>query len=96
MTGDLVICCASQTAFVNMPLLRLQSSEGKFTNVSRNRACTQVLLQAWKLHVYRSGTFGAFWAGRKEDLQAPPLDIARIGCPVDSSYDLSYDVITQA
>ena len=30
-------------------------------NVSRSRARTQVLLQARKLHVYGSGTFGAFW-----------------------------------
>ena len=34
---------------------------GEIHNVSRNRARTQVLLQARKLHVYGSGTFGAFW-----------------------------------
>ena len=33
---------------------------GKFHNVSRNRARTQVLLQAQNLHAYGSGTFGAF------------------------------------
>ena len=41
---------------VNIPLLRLQE-----IYVSRNRARTQVLLQAQKLHAYGSGTFGAFW-----------------------------------
>ena len=41
--------------------LRSQSSEGKFS-VSRNRARTQVLLQAQKLHVNGSGTLGAFWS----------------------------------
>ena len=34
---------------------------GEIQSVSRNRARTQVLLQAWKLRVYGSGTFGAFW-----------------------------------
>ena len=34
---------------------------GETHNVSRNRARTRVLLQARKLHVYGSGTFGAFW-----------------------------------
>ena len=34
---------------------------GEIHNVSRNRARAQVLLQARKLHVYGSGTFGAFW-----------------------------------
>ena len=34
---------------------------GKIHNISRNRDRTQVLLQARKLHVYGSGTFGAFW-----------------------------------
>ena len=34
---------------------------GKIHNVSRNRARTQVPLQARKLHVYGRGTFGAFW-----------------------------------
>ena len=34
---------------------------GKIHNVSRTRARTQVLLQARKLRVYLSGTFGAFW-----------------------------------
>ena len=37
---------------------------GETHNVSRNRARTKVLLQARKLHVYRSGAFGAFWTGR--------------------------------
>ena len=45
----------------NTPLLRLQSSEGKFTMSREYRARTQALLQARKLHVYRSGTSGAFW-----------------------------------
>ena len=36
---------------------------GEIHNVSRNRARTRVLLQARKLHVYGSGTFGAFWDG---------------------------------
>ena len=44
---------------VNMPLLRLRNSEGKFT-MSRTRARIQILLQAQKLHIYGSGTFGAF------------------------------------
>ena len=34
---------------------------GEIHIVSRNRARTQVLLQARKLHVYGSGTSGAFW-----------------------------------
>ena len=34
---------------------------GEIHNISRNRALTQVLLQAQKLHAYGSGTFGAFW-----------------------------------
>ena len=34
---------------------------GEIHNVLRNRARMQVLLQARKLHVYASGTFGAFW-----------------------------------
>ena len=34
---------------------------GEIHNVLRNRARTQVLPQARKLHVYGSGTFGAFW-----------------------------------
>ena len=34
---------------------------GKIHIVSRNRARTQVFLQARKLHVYGSGSFGAFW-----------------------------------
>ena len=59
---------------VTMPLLRLQSSEGKF-NVSRNRARTQVLLQARTLHVYGSGTFSAFWFGElSHALQPGRLD----------------------
>ena len=33
---------------------------GKIRSVSRNQARTQVLLQAQKLHVYGSGTFGSF------------------------------------
>ena len=33
---------------------------GELHDVLRNRARTQVLLQAWKLRVYGSGTFGAF------------------------------------
>ena len=41
---------------LNMPLLRLQSSEGKFT-MSRE---IEPHLRKWR--VYRSGTFGAFWA----------------------------------
>ena len=48
---------------VNMPLLRLQSSE-EIQNVSRNRAHTQGLLQARKSHIYGSGTFGASWVIR--------------------------------
>ena len=43
----------------NMPPLRLQSSEGKFTMSLEIE--TVVLLQAQKLHVYGSGTLGAFW-----------------------------------
>jgi len=35
---------------------------GKIHNASGNRARIQVLVQARKLHVYGSGTFGAFWA----------------------------------
>ena len=35
---------------------------GETPNVLRNRARTQVLRQAQKLHVYGSGTFGAFGA----------------------------------
>lgn len=34
---------------------------GEIHNVSRKRARRQVLLQAQTLHVYGSGTFGAFW-----------------------------------
>ena len=34
---------------------------GEHDNVSRSRARTHVLLQAQKLHVYWSGTSGAFW-----------------------------------
>ena len=34
---------------------------GEIHNVSRNRARAQVLPRAQKLHVYGSGTFGAFW-----------------------------------
>ena len=34
---------------------------GEIHNVSRYPARTQVPLQARKLHVYGSGTFGAFW-----------------------------------
>ena len=48
---------------VEVPLLRLQSSEGgKKTqrDVLRNRACTGVPLQAQKLTTYGSGTFGGF------------------------------------
>ena len=33
---------------------------GEIRNVSRNRASTQFLLQAQKLHVYGGGTFDAF------------------------------------
>ena len=46
---------------VNMPHLRLQSADATIHHFSRNQTRTQVLPQAWKLHVYRSGTFGAFW-----------------------------------
>ena len=34
---------------------------GETHNESRNRARTQLLPQAWKLHVSGSGTFRAFW-----------------------------------
>ena len=34
---------------------------GESHKVPRNRARTQVPPQAQKLHVYGSGTFGAFW-----------------------------------
>ena len=37
---------------------------GEIHKVSRNRARTQVFLQARKLHVYGKGTSGAFWAHR--------------------------------
>ena len=52
---------AKHATSVNMPLHRLQSSQETNHNVSRNRARTQVLLQARKLHVYASCRFGAFW-----------------------------------
>ena len=38
---------------------------GEIHHVSRNRACTKVLLQARKLHVCGSGTFGASWQGAR-------------------------------
>ena len=34
---------------------------GEIHNVSRNRTRTKVLLQVRRLHVYGSGSFGAFW-----------------------------------
>ena len=37
---------------------------GEIRNVSRNRARTQVRLQARKLHVYGSSSFGAFWESK--------------------------------
>ena len=49
-----------------MPLLRKRATSaaaelaGEIHHVSRNRAFTKVLLQAQKLHVYGSITFGAF------------------------------------
>ena len=43
---------------------------GEPHNVSRNRARTQVLLQARKLHVYGSGAFGAFWTQPTEPTRA--------------------------
>ena len=36
-------------------------SRGEIRKVLQHRACTQVLLQARKLHVYGSGTFDDFW-----------------------------------
>ena len=47
---------------------------GEFLNVSRNRAHTQVLLQARKLHVYRSGTLGAFWTQERRLVWPLPKD----------------------
>ena len=45
---------------INMSPLHLQRFGGEIHNVSRNRARAQILLQAQKLHVQGSGTFGAF------------------------------------
>ena len=46
---------------INMPRLRLQSSEGKFTTSREfEPVLPQVLPQAQKLHIHGSGTFGAF------------------------------------
>ena len=52
---------------------------GEIHNVSHNRACTQVLLQARKLHVYGSGTFGAFWGKQGVPMPAagPPAPTAQ-------------------
>ena len=53
---------------------------GGMHNVSRNRARTQVPLQARKLHVYGSGAFGAFWQGTRtnEWLAVGPLRARRV------------------
>ena len=42
----------------------LLSSEGKSTKSREHRARTQVPPHVQKLHVYGSGTFGAFWLMR--------------------------------
>ena len=46
--------------------------------VSQNQARTQVLLQAPKLHVYGSGTFGAFWAPQAHDEGLPEDVVVRL------------------
>ena len=45
---------------------------GEIHKVSRNRAHTQVPLQARKLHVYGSGTPGGFWRDRVTEASAGP------------------------
>ena len=45
----------------NMPLPRLQSSEGKVTTSREIEAVRRSFLQARKLHVCGGGTSGAFW-----------------------------------
>ena len=47
-----VVCCSTSAP---------AELGGEIRNVSRSVARTQVLLQARKLHVYGSGSFGAFW-----------------------------------
>ena len=49
-------------------------------NVSRNRARTQVLPQAWKLHAYGSGTFGAFGTSPPMALYYTMLCHATLSC----------------
>ena len=49
-------------------------------NVSRNRARTQVLLQAQKLHAYGSGKFCAFWEARPRS-RIPDRDRASVPRP---------------
>ena len=44
---------------------------GETHKVSRNGARTQVLLQARKLHVYGSGTVGAFWLDQCHPPRSP-------------------------
>ena len=51
---------------------------GGIHNISRNRARTQVLLQAQKLHIYGSGTFGAFWIEGRGLPNVPLLSICRL------------------
>ena len=47
---------------VNMLLLRLQSSEGNFTMSREIEPVRRSFCRRRKLHVYGTGTFGAFWS----------------------------------
>ena len=58
IVNDTII--AIMSASVNVPLLRLQSSEGNYGNVSRSPARTQVLPQAQELQVCGSGTCNVY------------------------------------
>ena len=68
----------------NMPPSAPAELGGEIHNVSRNRARTQVLLQARKLHVYGSGTFGAFWT----IIHRPPKGGSAKGDPEKSKHVL--------
>ena len=60
-------------------------------NVSRNQASTNVLLQAWKLQGYGSGTFGALWTRVARSIRAllPALALALSPSPIP---DLSVQI----
>ena len=83
---------------VSMPLLRLQSSEGKSATSREIEPVRGSLRRVRKSHVHGSGKFGAFWTEGEEDTKHRGLNVVhgrRLAgvLPNDSRGGLGWEVV---